>query len=261
MLLETLFLVFLVVIGALIIYRGAIHEFQILQKDYAADVDWPTLLSEQLPLVIRNVPASWLGGWTLGKTGNKTWPIFTKDDKGKRFKIPWNAYLMTEVGAPAHEALAELAGSVKLLATLHNWVYDGMSCMHWLPVRTPVPTLLLSEEPLRKTVAEWTVFVATDGAPVELWLAHEGAIPEHEETQVLPWTATTTTVPWIGDVKYIEIKLRPGNAIMIPKHWWCSVRPAIQPETKRDGAWMWRAEFHSPASQFVSLLRPLNPEK
>jgi len=254
MLLEALFLLFLIVIGALLLYRRAIHEFQILQKDYGKDVDWATLLSEQLPLVIRNAPSSWIGGWTLGKTGNKTWSVTTKDGSGKRFKIAWNAYLKTEVTAPTHETLSDLAGPVKLLQTIQDWVYDGMSCMHWLPVQTPLPMLLLSEEPLRKTVAEWTVFTATDGAPVELWLAHEGALPTHEETAIKPWTATTDTVPWIGDVKYIEIKLRPGNAIMIPKHWWYSVRPAIQPELKQEGAWMWRSEFHSPASQFVALL-------
>jgi hypothetical protein len=254
MLLETIFLLFLVVIGVLIIYRGAIHEFQILQKDYDADVDWPTLLTEQLPLVIRNVPSSWLGGWSIAKTGNRTWPVLTQDAQGKKFKIAWNSYLMTDAKAPSHGDLAEFANPTKLLTTIQNWVYDGMSCLHWLPVRTPRPMLLLSEEPLKKLIAEWTVLVSTDGAPVELWLAHEGAIPTHKDLVVKPWTATTATVPWIGDVKYIEIKLRPGNAIMIPKHWWVSVRPAIQPDTKRDGAWMWRSEFHSPASQFVSLL-------
>lgn len=254
MLLETIFIVFLVLVGALIIYRGAIHEFQILQKDYETDVDWPTLLTEQLPLVIRKIPSSWLGGWTIAKTGNRTWPVLTKDEHGKKFKIPWNAYLMTDMKGPAHDDLSDFAGPIKLAPTFQNWVYDGMSCMHWLPVQTPCPMLLLQEQPLKKMIAEWTAFVSTDGAPIELWVAHEGAIPEHDEEEVFPWTATTTTVPWIGDVKYIEIKLRPGNAILIPKHWWVSMRPAIQPDTKRDGAWMWKGDFHSPASQFVSLL-------
>jgi len=246
-------------------YRSAIHEFQILQKDYEADTDWGTLLSEQLPLVIRDIPPSWLGGWTYGKTGTKTWPIIIAQN-GTRRKVAWNAYLSTQQGqdrAPSVAVCDELAAPVKLLQTFQNWGYDGVTRPWWLPVGTPTPHLFLQTDckPLEKTKAEWTAIVSTDGAPLELWVAHEGAVPDEiyeYEDPVNPWTATTAAYPWVGDVKFIEIKLRPGNVVLLPRHWWYAVRAApLQedaPMLNGHGAWWWRGDIHSVPSKVAALV-------
>jgi len=255
----------LVIAISVIAYRSAIHEFQILQKDYDPDTEWGELLSEQLPLVIRDIPASWLGGWTYGKTGNKTWPLYIEKDE-KRFKIAWNTYVAQAdtVDSPTVEDLTDIAQPIKLLPTFQNWGYDGMTRPWWLPVTTPTPSLFTSSsvEGLEKTRAAWTALVSTDGAPLELWVAHEGAIPDdiyEHEGAIDPWKATTAEYTWIGDVKYIEIKLRPGNALLLPRHWWYAVRTASSssddsPKLKAHGAWWWRGEFHSVTSRCVSFL-------
>ena len=108
------------------------------------------------------------------------------------------------------------------------------------------------------------MIASTDGAPLELWVAHEGAVPpdvyDYEEP-VNPWTATTEHYPWVGDVKFIEIKLRPGNVLMLPRHWWFAVRSADNegggdegPSLNAHGAWWWRGDFHSVTSRVVSLV-------
>jgi len=259
MFVEVLILCAIVAAICYVAYRSAIHEFQILQKDYEADTDWPSLLSEQLPLVIRDLPPSWLGSWTYGKTGNKTWPVMV----GESNKMAWNTYLTKPRGSvPEVTDLSDVSASVKLLTSFQNWGYDGFTRAWWLPVQTPEPYLYTGTQiyPLEKTKAEWTAFVSTDGAPLELWVAHEGAIPDDiydEEEPLNPWTATTETIPWIGDVKYIEIKLRPGNAILLPRHWWIAIRNVQgedAPSLNAHGAWWWRGEFHSLTSQCVSLV-------
>jgi hypothetical protein len=264
MFIELLVLCAIVAALCYVAYRSAIHEFQILQKDYEADAEWPELLSEQLPLVIRNIPSSWLGSWTYGKTGNKTWTVFATHttNEQKKYKVAWNAYLAQahRPEDPKVEDCSDLTPSVKLLASFQNWTYDGFTRPWWLPVRAPTPYLFTGSQvrPLEKTTAEWTAIVSTDGAPLELWVAHEGAIPAdiyEEEDSIDPWTATTATIPWIGDVKYIEIKLRPGNALLLPRHWWIAVRKVQGeegPSLNAHGAWWWRGEFHSLVSQCVS---------
>ena len=262
MLIELLVLVVIIAAICYVAYRSAIHEFQILQKDYEADTDWGALLSEQLPLVIRDVPPSWLGGWTYGKTGNKTWPLYATQD-GKRFKVAWNTYLSQQqiAAQPVVNDCEELVAPIKLLQTFQNWGYDGFSRPWWLPVRTPTPHLFLQTDHkgLEKTKAEWTALVSTDGAPLELWVAHEGAVPNDiydYEDPVNPWTATTNSYPWVGDVKFIEIKLRPGNVLLLPRHWWYAVR-AVQDDTPTlngHGAWWWKGEFHSITSRIAALV-------
>ena len=258
MFIELLVLCAIVAAICYVAYRSAIHEFQIVQKDYEADTEWSTLLSEQLPLVIRDLPPSWLGSWAYGKTGNKTWHV----SEGAHSKVAWNAYLAKPSGGPSVEDLSDLAAPVKLLSSFQNWVYDGFTRPWWLPVQPPTPYLFTAAQSsaLEKTKAEWTAIVSTDGAPLELWVSHEGAIPDEiydEEDPINPWTATTATIPWIGDVKYIEIKLRPGNALLLPRHWWIAVRKVQgdeAPSLNAHGAWWWKGEFHSLTSQCVSLV-------
>ena len=56
MVLELAFLVLLIVGLCALAYRSAVHEFQILQKDFTEENNWSELLSEELPLVIRGIP-------------------------------------------------------------------------------------------------------------------------------------------------------------------------------------------------------------
>lgn len=253
MVLEVLF-IFLLIFGICVLaYRGAIHEFQILQKDYAPDNNWSELLSEQLPLVVRALPKTWLGSWTRQRTEQKSWVVTVVDNDGKKFRTTWNHWLQDPHGTPVN--LDELASVAKLDTTLRNWGDDGFRRWFWLPTSTPTPTILNPDQyfGVKKTAAEYTAIVTTDGAPLELWIAHEGAIPDNVADELRgknPWIQTTEEIPWIGEVKYIEVKLRPGNAIVLPRHWWYAIRVADDKQ-----AWYWTAQFQTPISWIASALQ------
>ena len=102
--------------------------------------------------------------------------------------------------------------------------------------------------PLTKGVAEFTVLTVTDGAPLTVWLAHEGALNGSELLGENPWTATSDTVPSIGDVKYIEIRVRQYNAIAIPKHWYYALK-----NDDTMPCWYHSVELHTPVSRIVAL--------
>ena len=255
MVLELVFLTLLVIGLCALAYRGAVHEFQILQKDFAEDNNWSELLSEELPLVIRGIPKMWAGAWNEKTTAKKTWQVVVKQD-GRRYKTTWTNWLTSPDPKPQPENIQEIATVARLEHALSNWPADGLRRWSWLPPSTPHPYVFGTKDVqgVRKLTAEFTAIVATDGTPLELWIAHEGAIPANVSSDLIgknPWEQTTEDIPWIGEVKFVEMKLRPGNAVLVPKHWWVAVR-----HSGGDGAaWFWTADFHTPISWTASKLK------
>lgn len=260
MLLEiTLFLLLIAVI-CLVSYKGAVHEFQILQKDWAPNINWSQLLDENVPIVLRNVDPEWQGSaWSYKTTVKKSWPIVV-GEKDALLKTTWSEWIQSEPGQPALQNGEELAKVAKL--PLHTWKDGGFGRWSWVfPTHTEVHMLGPTEDtvlPVYKTTAVSTLIQSTDGAPLQIWLAHDGAVPPSVASELSghnPWTLRSDEIPWMEEVKFIELKLRPGNALSIPAHWWVAARPMFAtgqvPTKMAEGSWFWIAEFHSPVSYCV----------
>ena len=261
MIFELLFLVLLIFGIAVVAYRGAIHEFQILQKDYTPNTNWGEMMNEQLPIVIRSLPKHWLGNWSYNKTVNKTWEIVVQNNDEKKFKTTWNVWLQTP-NQTSPTNLAAIADTLKLRNNFEHWAAEGFH--QWYTVPTQAPTLYIYQQndvmTLRKGIADFTAIVATDGTPLELWIAHEGAVPADKVDDIVgkdPWIQTTKEIPWIGDLKYIEMKLRPGNAVLLPRHWWYAIRTVKEKNEQPlpSYAWFWKGEIHSPVSWVAGKIR------
>jgi hypothetical protein len=259
MVLEVLFLFLLTAGIAIIAYRGAVHEFQILQKTYDDEgANLSELLTEMLPIVVRNVPKRWLGGWTANRIGMKPYEIQVRDQDQNKYKIPWNLWLQDSKGTRP-VTLEPVAASLHLHTASSAMSDDGFTRWCMIPHSTPVPQLLHPQDvmPLTKAVPEFTVITVTDGAPIEVWLAHEGAIPSDELFGENPWEVTSHQISWISDVKYIEIRLRPNNTLAIPRHWSYAVR-----NVEDTASWFHITAFHTPISKVVSVLKGLSsPQK
>ncbi len=183
-------------------YKGAIHEYQILQKDWSPNIEWSSLLSEKLPIVIRNVSVEWIGQWNRHSTERKSWPIFVKGSDGQVLKATWNEWLASPPGEPLILNGDELAAASKI--PMQNWKDGGFSSWSWLPtianevgVLGPDPS---SVRAVQKTTAAATIVQATDGIPMQIWLAHEGAVPDFVAPTLKgsnPWVLKSEQVPWI----------------------------------------------------------------
>jgi hypothetical protein len=256
--LEAAIVLLLIFAFCVMAYKGAVHEFQILQKEWDSNIDWGSLLSEQLPLVIRNVDASWKGTWTRRAVGQKPWPIRVLKD-GTPMRGTWSQWLDSPPGEPPIQNMTDLVEIVR--PPVENWTDGGFRRITWIPVvKTHLGILGPSEQSIQtvqKTRASATVIQSTDGIPLEVWIAHEGAVPSSVSLQGRnPWSLHAKEFPWISEVKFVELKLRPGNALVLPAHWWWAARPqlpVVDPEpTMGDGAWYWWAEFHTPVSYLVA---------
>jgi hypothetical protein len=270
MVLEIL-LLFLVVSAILLaVYKGAVQEYQILQKDWSPTIDWSSLLSEKLPIVIRNVDPEWQGRWTRDATQHKNWPLVVKDEHGTLLRTTWSEWLSSPPGQPPMHNGHELAEVAHI--PLDQWRDGGFRQWSWLPLNYAnvgvlgphVDTVL----PTEKTKSACTIVQATDGIPLQIWLAHEGSVPASVADHLMgrnPWSLKSEQVPWIEELKYIEIKLRPGNAIAIPTHWWWAARAALPAVSERpvmaDGAWYWVAHAENPVSWTVNVLTKKSNEK
>ena len=254
MILEFIIVCILVLAVFIIAYRGANHEFQILQREYIAQTPWSELLNEQLPVVIRTLPKSLLGGWTEARTGSKRWPVTVLDkDSAQHYKTTWDAYLREQsLNQPVN--MDDIATTAQLDVTLQNWTADGFNKWYWVPTSLPKPIVAQPSyvQGVTHALAEATLVTNTDGGPLHIWLAHGGAIPPRVVNSLMnknPWIQTTDEIPWITEVKYIEIILRPGNALLIPRHWYYAVAANETP------SWFWIGEFHSPISWMIRKIK------
>jgi hypothetical protein len=249
MLLEILFLSLLLFAIALIAHKSSVNEYEILQHDYDGDIQWNTLLAENLPLVVRNVPKQWIGGWTPMKYSNRSYKIRVVDQKGKMYDTRWNTWLMTPQYTQLVKTLSvnELPGIENVLESIKT---DGF--IRWFYINYIIlPSVLHPEytKKITKCIPEYTLITVTYGSPLTIWLAHEGALANTNLIDQNPWTVTSDTVPTIGDVKYIEIKLRQGNCFAIPKHWFYALK------NESDSiSWYHVVELHSPLSKILSLI-------
>jgi hypothetical protein len=257
MILELAVVLILVLAISVFAYRGSVHEFQILQRDYIAQTPWDELLNEQLPVVVRNVPKSLQGGWNESRTGAKRWPVLIYDaDHSRRYKTTWDAYLAEHtINQPV--STDEIATIAKLDETLQNWTADGFHKWYWLPTSVPKKAVVAQPSYIQgvtKATAEATLITNTEGEALHIWLAHGAAIPSHVVPELLdknPWIQTTDSIPWISEVKYVEIILRPGKTLLVPRHWYYAIQAD---ESNSVATWYWVGEFHSPVSWLVSKL-------
>jgi hypothetical protein len=261
MILESLFVILLLIVLTVIFYRSALHEYTILQKDWdAEDVKWSALLSERAPLVVRKVPIQWIRLWTSARTSKFGWPVVIHDDK--RVRSNWSIWLNAK-----SSGLQKIMNTSDLATTagLHEQAADialNFRRPFWLPGSFAVNNVNANVIPptehafvgLKKTTAEATAWISTDGAPLRIWIAHEGATKGGDWLPAKPygrnpWTFKPEETPWISDLKFLEILLRPGNMLILPPHWWVALR-CYEPDNTKNikGAWYWSCEFQSPIS-------------
>lgn len=257
MILELAVVLILILAISIFSYRGSVQEFQILQREYIAHTPWDELLNEQLPVVIRGVPKSLQGGWTESRTASKRWPVTIYDEtNSQHYKTTWDSYLKEQTfNQPTN--MNDIAKIAKLDESLQNWTADGFRKWYWVPTSAPIPIVAQPSytKGVSKCVAESTLITNTDGGALHIWLAHAGAIPAHVITDLLgknPWIQTTDDIPWIGEVKYVEIIVRPGNALLIPRHWYYAIQAA---ESNQTNTWYWVGEFNSPISWLFGKLK------
>jgi hypothetical protein len=244
-----IFFILALFIGLLILfYRQAIEQYNILQIESSQLSDLPKLLSERTPLVIRDVgqPKLFTPETLKSTTRLQQFPIGNKQTLGSYIQKPNPTGLLTKKAALL---LAKESGLA--VWSEHTWFPKLFSYPFLEHVHTITTEAYVGEMGLRKTTGIVTMLYPTAGS-LEVILMTE----QQEKCLPVGWRGkfpekfTIQDTPLVGEIKYITIKLRPGNILCIPTHWFYSIRGV-----EKDKPIMWsRFTVDNPISYVASSM-------
>ena len=219
--LEIILIICIIFLILTFFYKQAICEFRINQIEWSQQDKIQPLLHEKIPLVIRGIPSAtfWTHEDITIRPAYNTIPLF-KDST----LVDWvNNSNSTSICPWKYEQANKLAVVSGLPIWAAKWINPiiiNPLLKFWL---RPVYYCWSGNIGLRKTYATWNCLFPIDG---EITVT---IMPENSETflpaswvNCFPSTLTNKDTPFIGDLKYIDIILRPGNCLIMPAHWFWS---------------------------------------
>jgi hypothetical protein len=245
----------LLIIGVIFViltffYKQAVCEFRLNQIEWAQRDNLSTLLHEKVPLVVRNLPPATF--WSVNDVTTRDCyaniPIFQEMSL-----VEWVSQANSSSICPWKYQQAEKIASVSGMSVwatkwlhpliiprwLKGWWYPRYHC--WA-----------GNVGLRKTIATWTYIFPVDGEIVV------SIMPESiEHTLPATWIDgfpdefTAKDTPFVADVKYMDVILRPGNGLFMPAHWFVSWKSHVVATSSAKSAalpMVGTISYHSPVS-------------
>jgi len=199
-------------------YKQAICEFRINQIEWSQVENLSTLLTENVPVVIRSIPSAtfWTHEDVLARSCFKDIPIFQETSL-----TDWISSSTPDSICPWKYLEAETIANVSGINIWANkWINPHITRFKfWM---FPKYNCWAGNIGLRKNFA-WTCFFPVDGEIIFT------IMPENNQTSLpanwidcFPANLTTKDTPFVADLKFIDIILRPGNCIFMPAHWFVS---------------------------------------
>lgn len=201
-------------------YKQAICEFRINQIEWKQRENMGSLLNEKVPIVLRSIPSAtfWTYEDVLARNCFKDIPIFQETTL-----TDWVSSATPDSLCPWKYTQAETIASV---CGINIWANKWMNPIIINPILKfwlfPKYHCWAGNIGLRK-ISTWTCIFPVDG---EITLT---IMPETVQTSLpanwlgcFPANLTIKDTPFVGDLKFIDIILRPGNCIFMPAHWFVS---------------------------------------
>lgn len=202
-------------------YKQAICEFRINQIEWSQKDNVATLLGEKVPLVLRSIPSAtfWTHQDVLARPCFKDIPIFQQttltdwvSSSTPDSLCPWK-YTQAEniAGVSGINIWADKwLNPVIIHPLLKFWLFPKYHC--WA-----------GNIGLRKTFATWTCIFPVDGEITFTIMPEsvQNSLPA-KWFNTFPGDITIKDTPFVADLKFIDIILRPGNCIFMPAHWFVS---------------------------------------
>jgi hypothetical protein len=244
---EVFIIVAVIFFIAVLFYKQANEQFEISQITAARLEELPTLYAERSPIVVSGYPLPGIG--TEGelrkrprilqmKVGQTTLQHLLDSPRAlANFQFPYATaeFLAQESGLTVwfqHHLYDQL-----LPSPYTKWFYSAKT------------TLWLHHRGLFPTTAFQTLIMPTQGvARVSLMLAT--ALPylptRWEGRQFMTLSAQDT--PLLGQIKYIDVLLRPGTLLLLPPHMIVDIASS---DSAGEAAWLFVAEIHHPISRLA----------
>jgi hypothetical protein len=231
---------------AILFYKQANESFQILQLDAERLSELPTLYQDRSPIVVRGTSGDQLptGLGTeaelrrrpavLAALAAPATPLSSVLNRpGFNYSPVTTAFLAKESGLDTWFRLRLF--DTLLPSPYTRWFYTSKT------------SLWPSGRGLFKTTAFQTLVMPTQGTVI-VTLLLQSMIPylptRWEGRRFASLTAEDT--PLLTQIKFIEIRIRTGNFVLIPPHVLADIR------SEGETAWVFMAEIHHPISAFAT---------
>lgn len=209
-------------------YKQAIHEFRIEQWDATLEETLYERSNERIPVVLRKLPR--MSVWSYEDVIQRE--CYTRLPLFQEYGIQeWLSQATSESVCPWRYEQAEQLATISTLAIWEKqWLRPLLfpRTLSWsspLARWSQIPRYhcWAGRVPLRKTVAMWTAILPVEGEIVVTLLPEsmELFLPTRwNRTFPAEWTKRDT--PFAGDIKYVDVVVRPGTGLFLPPHWFVS---------------------------------------
>lgn len=234
-------------------YKQSVHEFRLNQIEWSQSDKLPELLSEKVPIILRGRPptAFWTQEDIHLRSIYSTVPVFQD-----RTLVDWIVGTDPGTVCPWDLDHARLLGQ-RHVSGLELWsdralnplLYSQNPLVRWW--LRPFHSCWAGNKGLWKTVAPWTAVFVTQGALVCSIMtgAVESSLPVAWK-DVFPGDLTAYDTPFVGDLKFIDIVIRPGSILFMPAHWFLSWK-ALDEGENSVCPMVCTVEYHSIVSRFA----------
>jgi hypothetical protein len=235
---------------AILFYKQANEQFEILQLEANRIQELPTLYSDHSPIVVRNFTVPNIANFEqlvkrkhimqMALAPKKSlYSILTNPKELLNWTFPpiTTDFLAKESGL--HVWFKMNLFSILLPNSYMNWMYSFKTFLY------------PHHRGLFKTTAFQTIIMPTQGqARVSLILQNaEAYLPiKWRERQFS--SLTTQDTPLLSQIQFVEVKLKKGNFLVLPSHLIIDVATDTTEETD---CWFMVAEVHHPISKIASI--------
>ncbi len=253
MIFQIVSLVCIVFFVSVLFYKQRRDTVEILQSEYTSHDSLKELVSERQPIIIRNTPTP------QSLTMEQISKMQRLHDILLREGLTLRQYFMEpgvveDNGNPlissATAALLsrELALSLWVSHTIQESIQDMDSFFGMFYTRSVQCSF--GGIGMRRSTAVMTFFLPVEGTYMISLVnpKSESFLPRVWKNRY-PRTLTINDSPLVGELKYIDIILRPGTMICLPTHTIFSIEP--DSKTYHSGLFM---EFNSPVSSLAKIL-------
>ncbi len=219
--LELILIFSLIILILTFFYKQAVCDFRINQIEWSQKDKINGLLGEKIPLVVRGIPSAtfWTNQDVTIRSVYQNIPIF-QDIGLSKWIVDAPPYIECPWSYTQAETIANISGIQVWSKKWMNEVIIHKFMSWWMQ---PQYHCWAGNVGLRKTFATWTCLFPVDG---EISVT---IMPENSESFLptgwrgcFPGTLSSSDTPFISDLKFIDIILRPGNCLFMPAHWFWS---------------------------------------
>lgn len=225
-------------------YKQAICEFRINQIEWSQKENAPSLLAEKVPLVLRSIPSAtfWTHDDVSVRSCYKDIPIFQETNL-----TDWISTSTPDSICPWKYSQAEIIAGV---SGINTWAKKWLNSVFINPLLKfwmfPKYHCWSGNVGLKKLFATWTCLFPVDGEIVVTIMPEtvESVLPANW-LNCFPASLTSKDTPFVGDLKFIDIIVRPGNCLIMPAHWFVSW---VAIDTSQKAPMVCTISYHTPVS-------------